>query len=74
MTGDACLEVKPSVNRMTRKCKNITLWVVNIFALEIFTISISVISGRFKGELPLSDFVGFDYLLRCTDSSKGRSP
>ena len=37
--------------------------------LEFSTISISVRSDRYKGELPLSGYIGVEYLLRCTGSN-----
>ena len=47
-----------------------------MMAIEFFTLSISARAGksdRFKSEHPLSGSEGIDNLLRCTDSSKGRS-
>ena len=39
-------------------------------SIEFFTISISAGSVRFKGELPLSGFVGNECLLRYKGTSK----
>ena len=41
---------------------------------EFFTISNSVRSGSSRSELPLTSFVGIEYLLRGTGSSKGQLP
>ena len=42
--------------------------------LEFSTISISVRSDRYKGELPLSGYIGVEYLFRCTGSRKVQLP